>query len=551
MANHESSDEELSGLLDALALGELDQASAEALCERLRTDPEARRAYLESVCFDALLQREFPRLSGIIVNDDAAGSARAHSIVEARPQRCQSQWRQWTAAAAIAMLGVSIAVYFIGTQTPSFPSTRSVRVTEIPLSVATVTNLRDAAPVPGQKPFALGQRVVRGSYAVASGSIELTFDCGAVVVLEGPARLTLESEYQARIERGRLRADVPRQAIGFLIETPRGTVRDLGTAFGVDVAQTGTTELHVLQGKVEALHGAKGAKQVSTLVNANEAVTMLDSARLNQVSFRPEEFVPILPARPPLRPPEVHWSFDPPDAVDQTSDGVGSRPYHLILKRAGQSDPSPETRAVPGVFGSALTFNGRDETAVSDYPGIAGSAPRTVTAWVRIPRDSRLDRQNGIIGWGRFARGEKWQLATNIIRREGTVGALRQEFGFGYIIGSTDLRDGAWHHIAVVFHGGPNTDVTTDVKLYVDGRLEILSGQKRQEIVTATGSVASSSHASAPYPVMLGARLPLRRSSGEPAEIPPWRGALDEVHIFSGALSPAQIVTLMSRNKLD
>jgi len=547
MSKNESSEDDLQRWLDALTLGELDAKGAEELRERLRADPAARIAYLESVSFEALLQREFPRQAGIIEKEEVlTGSVPLE--LEKRRVPYQRPWSQWAAAAAVVILSASIAIYLLIAQSSFTHFMRAIRSSDPRLSVATITNFRDAVPAGGKKPFSRGQRVVRGSFALASGSVELTFDCGAVVVLEGPARLALESEYRTKIESGRLRADVPHQAIGFLIETPGGTVRDLGTAFGVDVARNGKTELHVLQGKVETLESS-GAKSVSSLVAANEAVRLMASAKPEPVVFHPEEFDAHLPVKPPpLHPAGVHWSFDPPGSATQASAG---EQYHLELKRAGELDPSPAKRFVAGVFGSALAFNGQNETALSDYRGIAGYAPRTVAAWVRIPRDARLDHPNGIIAWGRFAPGEKWQLATNINREDGTIGALRQEFGFGYIIGSTDLRDGAWHHVAAVFHGGPNTDVTTDVKLYVDGRLEILSGQKAQNIVTAAGSEASLRYAAAPvYPVMLGKYLP-GGTSPKSGEAFPWRGDLDELHIFVDALTPAQIVSLMTKNTLD
>src|SRR5262249_43250870 len=86
---------------------------------------------------------------------------------------------------------------------------------------------------------------------VERGLVEVRFDCGASVVLEGPARLELLSGKAARLLRGRLSARVPPSAAGFEIRSPQGRVIDLGTEFGVAVADNGVTDVYVFEGKVE------------------------------------------------------------------------------------------------------------------------------------------------------------------------------------------------------------------------------------------------------------------------------------------------------------
>ena len=85
-----------------------------------------------------------------------------------------------------------------------------------------------------------------------SGVAELTFNSGARVFLEGPAKLSLEHSNRGYLEYGRLTAEVPSRASGFVINTPRLNVVDIGTRFGVSVAPNGDTEVHVMQGVVEA-----------------------------------------------------------------------------------------------------------------------------------------------------------------------------------------------------------------------------------------------------------------------------------------------------------
>ena len=523
---------ELHDLLDAYAVRELTAEEAERLAVRLRDDPAARAAYREVIELDAMLHREFP-------HDTFVDSTVVPAVFSPPPRR----WTRWAAAAA-AMLAVAAGLHFLLPGSGDAGSA-SETVTTVPNPVATITNLVNIKPAgtAGNSPER-GARLSTGTIEIAAGHLEITFDCGAVVVLEGPARLRLEDEYRSSLEHGRVRANVPPQAIGFLLSTPRGLIRDLGTSFDVNVSSEGTTELNVLEGKVEAIPSAAPAGFTPHLVSQNEAV-LLAATDVSATKFNAQSFVSDLPKLPRTIPTMlVHWSFDPPGAAIVPS---SVPPYQLTLRRHGRTDTDPATRYTAGVFGSALTFDGTRDTAVSDCPGVGDDQPRTVSLWARIPADSRTDQRNGIVSWGRRRTGEKWQLCTNVNTGEGTVGALRQEFEGGFIIGSTDLRDGLWHHLVVVFHGGENADVTTHVKLYVDGRLETLTGRLQQRIHTRTRSKEDKSReAREIFPVIAGRHL--GQETGKP--VYHWRGSLDELRIFSAALRPAEIVSLQQTNAL-
>jgi hypothetical protein len=69
--------------------------------------------------------------------------------------------------------------------------------------------------------------------------------------LEGPAEFRLDGPDRAFLSHGRLTAAVPPAAIGFRIHTPVLDVTDRGTAFGMTVAPSGSSEVMVFQGEVE------------------------------------------------------------------------------------------------------------------------------------------------------------------------------------------------------------------------------------------------------------------------------------------------------------
>jgi hypothetical protein len=105
----------------------------------------------------------------------------------------------------------------------------------------------------------------------------------------------------------------------------------------------------------------------------------------------------------------------------------------------------------------------------------------------------------------------------------GAAGALRVEVEGGYIVGSRDLRDGQWHHVAAVFTN--NFANVANIALYVDGARESVSAQSAVAINTAAGG-----------DLQLGTDIQARY----------FTGTLDEVRIFNRALAAGEITSLYS-----
>jgi len=97
----------------------------------------------------------------------------------------------------------------------------------------------------------VGSRLGDEAIRLFAGEIELTFDDGAVVTLQGPVEFQPRSSGQMQLSRGRLSARVPQPAIGFTVNTPTAEVIDLGTEFDVTVKETGASDVLVRKGEVE------------------------------------------------------------------------------------------------------------------------------------------------------------------------------------------------------------------------------------------------------------------------------------------------------------
>jgi hypothetical protein len=405
------------------------------------------------------------------------------------------------------------------------------------LSGAKGTSWTGAALAPGAL-LRKGQRL-----DLAAGYAEITFDCGARVVLEGPASLVVNSAWDSTLRHGAMKASVPPQAIGFRVANHSVEVTDLGTEFTMIADASGTTEVLVLKGEVEAAPRSP-ADSATILLKEKESrrfgVTgvseVTDSAGKFAQFVQPltlDRFTPGINC--------VHWSFDEMvgNEVPAMADGTTGDLAGAAL-RIGNITDSAAMRA-PSPHGRALKFDGHIQ-ASARVPGISGNSPRTVAFWVRVPQGAVTDAW--MVSWGtnlKKLNSRPVQISWDRRPAEGSFGALRTDFGGGYAIGANDLRDGRWHHIVVFFAPGETPDGPVQVKQYIDGRLE----SSRITLTPGTTRPASPSAAAPPAAdvVWLGCRL-----TGKQPER--FRGEIDELFIADRGLEPMEIVSLMNDNRL-
>lgn len=170
---------------------------------------------------------------------------------------------------------------------------------------------------------------------------------------------------------------------------------------------------------------------------------------------------------------------------------------------------------VAGKIGNALSFDGvNEEVVATGYKGILGTNPRTITAWIKA--DSTV-ADKVIAYWGTNSSGQKNSF--RVQDDHGTANTIRFEVNSGYVVGSTDVLDDAWHHVAVTWEddGTPNV---LDANLYVDGVLEAQSASLSAAMNTVSGS-----------DVKIG-----RDDVGKFFD-----GIIDDVRIYDRALSAAEI----------
>ncbi len=202
------------------ALGDEQAAELEEILER---SSEYRRVFSDFLHDHATLH--WDRIGNLEEN-----------VVESFLQKNSRQPVLWQAAAAIIAITL-VGVLFLKNSANSF---------------ATMTTTESATWQSGDLPTSDGARLGTGTLSLAEGLATITFDSGAEVILEAPAKLRLVDEMNCVLESGTAVAEVVESAYGFTIATPTANVIDHGTRFAVNVnAENGATQTQVFDGLVE------------------------------------------------------------------------------------------------------------------------------------------------------------------------------------------------------------------------------------------------------------------------------------------------------------
>ncbi len=380
--------------------------------------------------------------------------------------------------------------------------------------------------------LAVGSRI-----QIDRGLMEISLKEKGEMLVEGPADIEFLAADRALLRSGKIVLHVTEQGHGYRVDTPQGTLVDLGTQFGVTVNEAGVMETHVLEGKVEAIPKTGGTKM---LLEKGNAVRFAGNDT-ESLAADPDMFYTALPPRHSNPPNFVHWSLDSSEGttLPATVRGFPGVPtdLHLVAEEKGM-----HPARVSGPFGSALIFDGLGGYAESGFPGIGGANPRTVAFWVRAPKDLSVQNGYGIVSWGHFTgNGSVWQVSINPAEDEGEIGRIRVGTHGGWIVGTADLRDGQWHHVAVVMYGGERPDIGTHVLVYLDGELEQISKKTLREINT---QIEGARHG-----VWLGRNIAYRDAASNTSDHRFFRGSVDEVFICDASLTQAEIRRLMTDNR--
>lgn len=336
---------------------------------------------------------------------------------------------------AMMIMGIGLAVMaFVQVSPPILIATRPESVLEQPQAVAQraesvgrITGMANCKWADPHTDLAQNANVTLGrKYALASGLLEITYDTGAKVLLQGPVKYEVESTNGGFMAIGKLTGKVESsKAKGFAIRTPTAVVTDLGTEFGVEVDDRGNTVSHVFRGLV-SLHPRNAGKETKaddTVLRVNESARVEWTANgqrqvaVRRVRIKPDVFVKSLKESSPVQ--VLAWfrmGEDEPGAIAGKAVGkqVSDHRNYVHLERIGSPKYSDDT-AAPG-SSLAMSFGGSDEDCV----GIA-RFPYVLTdyfiieAWVKIRKIGDHNQcvvhngHGGLNGYALAAINGTWQ----------------------------------------------------------------------------------------------------------------------------------------------
>ena len=157
-----------------------------------------------------------------------------------------------------------------------------------------------------------------------------------------------------------------------------------------------------------------------------------------------------------------------------------------------------------------------------------------------MPQDFTAADGFALVSWGHFSNttfGSVWQLSLNTLPQDGAMGRIRIGTHGGMLVGTTDLRDDQWHHVAIVMYGGVRPDIGTHVMVYIDGQLESISHRTLRTIDT---KITNQSHG-----VWVGRNITYTNDQQtHPQGF--LRGQVDDVLIAAAALSQDDIRRIMT-----
>lgn len=505
---------ELEQLFQDLEDGALSADDHARLMGLLRHHREVRHAYLEHMAVSTGLHD----LAAAWIPDHEEPAPETWEVRERRILR-----RSFMAAAALVTLAAIIGS-FIAIRNHLRPPASAVA------GNSTVWKFQNGG-IGGSGEFLPATQVV-----VTHGTLELTNRNQTRMLLEGPAVFEIHNPLQTSISSGKGWFEVSPKDKRFTVHTEHLRVIDLGTRFGI-AASAANDRVQVESGRVRIESRFPGIATME--LKSGQAAGADLVGRCTAAPYDPALFLHHLPRQAVA----IHWTFDQEIDGGFPSSAYGFSPESVRVVGFGSGPAKP--RIVPGRFGSALDLSAGDTFAESDFPGIAGSGPRTVALWLKTKPIKRramvgaVDYTPPVLIWGDAVKpGSIWSFRVHCT--SGIIGT--QWGGNGWItagkIGSRNIHDGQWHHFASVFTGQVDDSGKIEIRHYIDGqRVTTTQAILDVGIDTRTGTNPSGK---------LRLAYDADFAAG-PANVPV---VIDELLIIRAALDDAGIDTIFRDNRI-
>ena len=246
----------------------LSEDESEQLGKLLASSELAQQEYCDFIATHAALSEEF----GVPEQTEGVARPPAASHSNVRWQTVLEFFTKPTplsmTVAALAMVAIIGLMAFI-----AVPYYGARRQSEASAYVAQMSKTHAAIWSPDHPAHWQGKSLKVGSkLQLEAGLAQIEYTNGATVLLEGPVVYEITSA-GGRLQRGKLAAKVDKPAYGFAVTTPSAVIVDLGTEFGVSVAESGDTQTSVFRGIVSVSMADNPARSVQLTAHQSARVT--------------------------------------------------------------------------------------------------------------------------------------------------------------------------------------------------------------------------------------------------------------------------------------
>jgi hypothetical protein len=405
--------------------------------------------------------------------------------------------------------------------------------------------------------------VAGSNLAIRQGLLEVRFDNGVRLIVQGPAELELQSPLSAALRSGSVTAEVPSAAHGFAIHTANCTVVDLGTRFGV-ASQSGRTDVEVFAGNVVLrLDGLPEGRQEQRLA-ANSAMRITgepgkNTVRAEAIAAGNRHFVQsiagsaaMLQARAESDPRLVHYyPFEGATDQERLRDRRGNLDLAEVMMRDGDgggrlaftTGPDPTTQvAVPfraELFGSDHGRGLQSKSVFQPSPAMSIE--------LLLQYSGSSNSHEGFLASAVSTRHDRDQCGFLVAALGGGELACLLDGGSEWLRSGFKFVPGRWYYVAATFDV-KGTDVKgTDVKgTDVKGTDVKDTETEINAYVAALGDtnpalqwvLQNQSVRGVPASGLLGIG---KGFDGEMASAYPWNGALGLIAVYDALLERSTI----------
>lgn len=516
MSLDETTRRELEELLAAMGAEKFDAAAKRRLNALVGQSEEARKLYLDHCQMHAMLQ-----------HSSLLASFKVEEPANVTPMPATST--SWTgmAIAACAMFFIGLSAAFL------LPSKPTQEATVSAMRIATVDAISGKVWL-GESELVDGAEVTSGEIRVESGSITLRFDHGTELLVEGSTELTIETDMQVTLHRGKVAARVTEEAHGFTILGPDSAVVDLGTEFAMAV-EDGQGWVDVYDGEVDiSLLNRDGHAWKSRQLTASGPVR-IDSPNGRIVDEEPPVTLPRFAVAPPegLKVPAKYV-----EAI------TSSRPVHYwrFDGAAGETAEDAINRASAVLEGGVQRFDG----GLHFPPGRRNHG----SLFIASPEPTLFDKEFSFEFWVKPAFAQQ-RVLLRVDHRDATNRFREKMYRLSLIPAQhrTVYPEQTFRFVANLWPHGEEGEVSvfSADRYETDAWQHVVAVRRKDRVeIYLNGRVSHSTPAPAPLPRSMPAVITIGKFAGpqKPGTKPDrnfFKGLLDEVAMYSRALSAEEV----------